>query len=192
MKWVQKQLIGINFGTMQHLDLFSKAAHDKIMAKGMVGYDWGNEELLHPAPPYGAPANSPPQQPRFPPMPANPERYTSWLYENEESFTPGFRSWCGRQLVIHPLDDMEFFAEAAYQLREIMTDRHDWENEEDLEGPPPFLLPQVRRLYRLIELELPDRKRYFQRQIDDAVDGTDINELAAALIIEYQQKGSID
>ena len=197
MRWCQVQLVGISFAEpgMQNLDLFAKAAHDKIMAKGMVGYNWGNEQLLPPAPPYRAPANPPPEQPRFPPRPENPTRYISWLYENEERFTPGFRSWIGRQLAVlidGTLYDMESFAEAAHNLRERLTERHDWENEDDLERPPPFLLPQVRQLYRLIEHELPEKKHYFQRQIDDAVDGTDINKLAADLIIRYEKKGSID
>ena len=64
---------------------------------------------------------------------------------------------------------MEAFAESAIKLERVMKRPHDWENEEDLEGPPPFLLPQVRRLYRMIEHESPERKNYFQRQIDFAV-----------------------
>ena len=44
----------------------------------------------------------------------------------------------------------------------------------------------------MIEHESPERKNYFQRHIDDCVHGTDLSELAAALIVEYQTKGSID
>jgi hypothetical protein len=89
------------------------------------------------------------------------------------------------------LGDMEAFAESAIKLERVMKRPHDWENEEDLKGPPPFLLPQVRRLYRMIEHESPERKNYFQRQIDFAVQGN-VTEIAAALIVQYQQEGSVD
>lgn len=87
---------------------------------------------------------------------------------------------------------MEHFAEAAFILHQRTKKNHNWKKEGDLEGPPPFLLPQVRRLYQMIEHESPERKNCFQRHIDDCVHGTDLSELAAALIVEYQTKGSID
>jgi hypothetical protein len=43
----------------------------------------------------------------------------------------------------------------------------------------------------MIEHESPERKNYFQRQIDFAVQGN-VTEIAAALIVQYQQEGSVD
>jgi hypothetical protein len=43
----------------------------------------------------------------------------------------------------------------------------------------------------MIEHESPERKNYFQHQIDFAVQGN-VTEIAAALIVQYQQEGSVD
>jgi hypothetical protein len=142
-KWCQKQLVANEFATMQNLELFATAAYQHMMANGLVGYNWDDEGLLT----YGALADAPPRpEPSgFPLRPENPTPCIKWLYDHEFAIIPGFRVWCKRQLDVlaqkKSLGDMEAFAESAIKLERVMKKPHDWENEEDLEGPPPFLLP---------------------------------------------------
>jgi hypothetical protein len=148
-EWCQSGLISSHFKTMEELESFARAAYQHIMARGLMGYNWDNEGPI-PGPPYHADDNANPltQQPgaagdvsdtKFPPMPWNHTLFVSWLYDHEETFTVGFKSWCKLHLdagADGPRDDMELFAQYAYNLYTTKPRDHDWDNE-------PTLLDEV-------------------------------------------------
>jgi len=130
----------------------------------------------------------------WPPLWDDPGRNLRWLYNNQKNFTPSFRSWCKKHL-----DEManrnhdslapeESFARAAYDVVRTQPRDHDYDNDTLLRGPP-YRVSSVRRLRSVIANEPQETKDYFNRQIEYAPDGTDVQALARRLQAMFQELG---